>query len=57
MDELLDSIQDFLNQEAVASTDSDVEIHYELDCQLCDEDGFSECQGHPYSSSNDVFLE
>lgn len=49
MDGLFDEIQTFLNEEAVATTDPDIEIHYEIDCTLCAEDGYAECQGHPYT--------
>jgi hypothetical protein len=46
MDELLDEVQQFLNQE---NETLGFEMHYELECQICAEDGFSECQGHLYS--------
>lgn len=57
MDELLDEIQTFLNQKAAASTDSNIEVHHELSCELCIEDGFDECQGHAYDVDNDVYLD
>lgn len=57
MDELLDEIQTFLNQEASANTDPGIEIHRELSCELCIEDGFDECQGHAYDAVNDVYLD
>ena len=50
MDDLFDDPQQFLNgqNESVG-----LEMHYEIDCQVCAEDGFSECQGHLYSDNAD----
>lgn len=35
---------------------SDIEIYYELSCELCVENGFDECQSHAYDLDNDTFL-
>jgi hypothetical protein len=57
MADLLSEVLDFLHQELAATTDSDIEIWYEVDCPLCvDEDGFEECQGHPYSEEGGFLL-
>jgi hypothetical protein len=47
---LLDEIQAFLNQE---NTELDVEVVYELDCQICG----GECRGHFYSDEVGYFLD
>lgn len=47
LEELIEGMQVFLNQENELSN---FEMYFELDCPLCAEDGFRECQGHPYSN-------
>ncbi len=47
--DLFEQIATFLHLEAEESTGPDVEIHYEINCPLCEEDGFARCQGHPYT--------
>lgn len=46
MEGLQGEIQEFLNQ---GNELHDFEWHYEVDCPLCEEDGFDTCQGHVYS--------
>jgi len=43
---LLEEIQGFLNQK---NDLVDFELYFELECQICAEEGFAECQGHIYS--------
>ncbi len=48
-----DEVQAFLNLENARHTDADVEVVYELDCQLCG----GECRGHLYSGEAGFFLD
>jgi hypothetical protein len=49
LDALLTELQAHLNAE---NETIDFELWYEIDCPLCAEDGFEECQGHPYSDES-----